>query len=41
MPLNIESDSEGGALKIAKALYELIKTEQTLDLKPIKEFIGE
>ena len=41
MPLNIESDSEGGALKIAKALYELIKNEQTLDLKPIKEFIGE
>lgn len=41
MPLNIESDSEGGTATIAKALYELIKDEKTLDLSPIKSFIGE
>ncbi len=40
MPLNIESDSEGGALIIAEALYKLIADEKTLDLTPIKEFCG-
>ncbi len=40
MPLNIESDSKGGTLMIAKALYEVIKDESTLDLNPLKEFCG-
>ena len=38
MPLNIESDTKGGALIIAKALYGIIADEKTLDLSPIKEF---
>ncbi len=38
MPLNIESDTKGGALIIANALYDIIADEKTLDLTPIKEF---
>ncbi len=38
MPLNIESDTKGGALIIAKALYGMIADEKTLDLSPIKDF---
>ena len=41
MPLNIESDSMGGTLLIAKALYKLIENEKTLDLTPIREFCKE
>ena len=40
MPLNIETDSEGGAKLIAQSLYKLIEKEDTLDLTPIKEFLG-
>lgn len=40
MPLNIESDSEGGTRMIAEALYGLIADEKTLDLTPIKDFIS-
>lgn len=40
MPLNIESDSEGGTRKIAESLYGLIADEKTLDLTPIKDFIS-
>ncbi|MCR4791405.1 MAG: phosphomannomutase/phosphoglucomutase [Lachnospiraceae bacterium] len=38
MPLNIESDTAGGCVMIAKALYELIAGEKTLDLNPIIDF---
>ncbi len=40
MPLNIESDSEGGTRTIAEALYGLIADEKTLDLTPIRDFIS-
>ncbi|MBO7355531.1 MAG: phosphomannomutase/phosphoglucomutase [Lachnospiraceae bacterium] len=40
MPLNIESDSEGGTRMIAEALYGLIADERTLDLTPIRDFIS-
>ena len=40
MPLNIESDSKGGTLLIAKTLFDVIKEESTLDLKPLKDFCG-
>ena len=40
MPLNIESDSEGGAVKIAKELFAFLKNCDQLDLSPIKAFIG-
>ena len=40
MPLNIESDSEGGTRMIAESLYGLIADEKTLDLTPIKDFIS-
>ncbi len=40
MPLNIESDTKGGAKIIAEALYKIIADEKTLDLAPIKEFCG-
>ena len=40
MPLNIESDSKGGSLIIAKAFYDVIKDEASLDLKPLKDFCG-
>lgn len=40
MPLNIESDSEGGTRMIAEALYGLIADEKTLDLTPIRDFIS-
>ena len=40
MPLNIESDEEGGCSIIARTLYELLKPETTLDLQSIIDFIG-
>lgn len=35
MPLNIESDSEGGAMKIAVALYEYLKGFRDLDVSSL------
>jgi phosphomannomutase len=40
MPLNIESDSEGGAKPIAAALYEFLKTCDKLDLSPIENYLN-
>ncbi|MDO4488464.1 MAG: phosphomannomutase/phosphoglucomutase [Eubacteriales bacterium] len=40
MPLNVESDSEGGVLKMAIKLYDILKVVEGLELKPIKDFIG-
>lgn len=39
MPLNIESDSVGGVKKIAKKLFEFLKTVQGLDISPVEEFV--
>ena len=36
MPLNIESDSVGGAKKIAGKLYEFLKNVQGLDVSPVE-----
>ena len=41
MPLNIESDSVGGVQKIAKALYEFLKTADEVDITPLRDFIKE
>ena len=40
MPLNIESDSKGGVLAIAKALYPFLANYDKLDSAKLKEFIG-
>lgn len=39
MPLNIESNTEGGVMKIAKDFYEFIKDFDLLDVTPIEKFI--
>ena len=39
MPLNIESNEEGGVMKIAKDFYEFIKAFDLLDVSPIENFI--
>ncbi|MBR0349941.1 MAG: phosphomannomutase/phosphoglucomutase [Clostridia bacterium] len=39
MPLNIESNEEGGVMKIAKDFYEFIRKFDLLDLTPIEKFI--
>lgn len=39
MPLNIESDSVGGAKKIAGKLFEFLKTVQGLDISPVEDFV--
>lgn len=39
MPLNIESNEEGGVIKIAKDFYEFIRKFDLLDLTPIEKFI--
>ena len=39
MPLNIESNSEGGVMQIAKDFYEFIKEFDLLDVSPIEKFI--
>ena len=41
MPLNIESDSEGGCLVIAKKLKEFLGKESTLDLTPLNDFCND
>lgn len=40
MPLNIESDSKGGALEILKQLYGFIVTTKGLDITPAKKKLG-
>ena len=39
MPLNIESNTEGGVMQIAKDFYEFIKDFDLLDVTPIEKFI--
>ncbi len=39
MPLNIESNSQGGVMKIAEDFYEFIKGFDCLDVTPIERFI--
>ncbi|MBQ5591859.1 MAG: phosphomannomutase/phosphoglucomutase [Clostridia bacterium] len=41
MPLNIESNTAGGVMQIAKDFYEFIKSFDLLDITPIEKFIGE
>lgn len=39
MPFNIESNEAGGAMKIAKAFYEFIKSYAELDITPIENYV--
>ncbi len=39
MPLNIESDSDGGSILIAKKLYKFLREESELDISPLTDFI--
>ncbi len=39
LPVNVESDEEGGVRKIAQTLYELLKAHP-LDLSPIERYLG-
>lgn len=41
MPLNIESNTPGGVMQIAKDFYEFIKDFNNLDVNPIVAFINE
>ncbi len=41
LPLNIESNSKGGAKKIATKLYEFVKTFDKLDASSLAKFINE
>ena len=40
MPLNIESDSEGGCKTIAKDLYGILKNVDGLVTAPLADFIA-
>lgn len=40
MPLNIESNDHGGVSTIGAALYEFLKTYESLDLSPLAGYIG-
>ena len=40
MPLNLESDSLGGCLVIARALLDALKGEKALDITPLEEFLA-
>ena len=39
MPLNIESDVEGGVLQMAQGLYQVLENEEGVDLTALKDFI--
>ena len=39
MPLNIESDVQGGAKEIAKQLYEVLRGCESLDLSVMEAFL--
>ena len=41
LPLNAESDVEGGVLEMMKALYSVLKNEKGIDLTPLEEAIRE
>ncbi len=41
MPLNIESDVEGGVLQMAQGLYQVLENEEGVDLTALKKFIEE
>ncbi len=40
MPLNVESDTVGGTVKIAEAFYTFMKQFTELDLSPLKNYIS-
>ena len=40
MPLNIESDVEGGVRQMAKSLYDVLKDADNIELKNLKSFIN-
>ena len=40
MPLNIESDTEGGVKKIAEAFCGFMEKFAELDISPLKNFIS-
>ena len=40
LPLNIESNSKGGAKKIATQLYEFVKTFDKLDASSLASFVN-
>lgn len=40
MPFNIESDTLGGSVEIAKSFYEIVKNVKGIDFTPLKDFIN-
>ena len=40
LPLNVESDEEGGLRLIAEELYEFLKNYEALDLAPLREYLS-
>ena len=40
MPLNIESDSEGGVRKMVEQLHEYLLTCEGLDISPVTKFLA-
>lgn len=40
MPLNVESDSEGGVKQITEQLYAFLKTCEGVDISPVEKFLG-
>ena len=41
LPINVESDSEGGSIKIIKDLYYFLKKYEFLNLAPFEKAISE
>ncbi len=40
IPVNVESDSKGGAKQITKTLYAFLKSYGSLDLAPVEEYLN-
>ena len=40
LPLNVESDEEGGLRPIAEELYEFLRAYEDLDLKPLQDYLS-
>ncbi len=40
IPINAESDEEGGLKKIVQELYQLIRSYDQLDLSPIEAYLN-
>ena len=40
LPLNVESDEEGGLRPIVEELYDFLKDYEALDLAPVKAFLS-